>query len=689
MIDYFHEMNDEMKVDILEALFDVVCMKDSWGYWVKMNESAENIMQYNKLMLLGKHDRDLSREYPQFKEFFENIRLTDELTWSNGKLSRFEEQIYDEFGEYKIYEIVKVPSYHPDGSRKSLMLLGQDVTNRRNNEQVLISKIKELADFKFALDQSSIVAITDHRGIITYVNDKFCEISKYQRDELIGNTHSILNSGYHPKKFFEDMWNTIRNGMVWTGEIRNHAKDGFPYWVNTTIVPFVDREGEPYQYIAIRQDITDQIESEKLILHRAYHDELTGLRNRRYFNDEMNKWIEENKDNHQLVLLFMDLNRFKYINDTLGHSMGDLILKDVSKRMLNHLNGKAELYRFAGDEFLIVMKNGSAKDIKEIAAEISALFLEPFFLDKERIYVNASMGVSLYPQDGEDIDTLVKKADSAMYFAKKSGSHDVHFYSFEMYETMIHSMELERALRQAVEEKDFTLHYQPQVELRSNQIIGVEALIRWQHPTLGNIPPAEFIPLAEETGLITPITEWVLETACRQNMIWQQSGVSPLRIGVNISPYVFRKGLVEMVKQVLKETKLDPALLELEITESLMQNPELNIPILKELKTLGLRLSIDDFGTGYSSLAYISHFPIDSLKIDRSFIEEIQKDEGVIVKTIIDMATHLNVSVIAEGIEYEDQLDFLSQLNCSEGQGYFFSRPLPNAKLLELLPKKQ
>ena len=689
MIDYFHEMNDEIKVNILEALFDVVCMKDSWGYWVKMNESAENIMQYNKLMLLGKHDRDLSREYPQFKEFFENIRLTDELTWSNGKLSRFEEQIYDEFGEYKIYEIVKVPSYHPDGSRKSLMLLGQDVTNRRNNEQVLISKIKELADFKFALDQSSIVAITDHRGIITYVNDKFCEISKYQRDELIGNTHSILNSGYHPKKFFEDMWNTIRNGMVWTGEIRNHAKDGFPYWVNTTIVPFVDREGEPYQYIAIRQDITDQIESEKLILHRAYHDELTGLRNRRYFNDEMNKWIEENKDNHQLVLLFMDLNRFKYINDTLGHSMGDLILKDVSKRMLNHLNGKAELYRFAGDEFLIVMKNGSAKDIKEIAAEISALFLEPFFLDKERIYVNASMGVSLYPQDGEDIDTLVKKADSAMYFAKKSGSHDVHFYSFEMYETMIHSMELERALRQAVEEKDFTLHYQPQVELRSNQIIGVEALIRWQHPTLGNIPPAEFIPLAEETGLITPITEWVLETACRQNMIWQQSGVSPLRIGVNISPYVFRKGLVEMVKQVLKETKLDPALLELEITESLMQNPELNIPILKELKTLGLRLSIDDFGTGYSSLAYISHFPIDSLKIDRSFIEEIQKDEGVIVKTIIDMATHLNVSVIAEGIEYEDQLDFLSQLNCSEGQGYFFSRPLPNAKLLELLPKKQ
>lgn len=547
-----------------------------------------------------------------------------------------------------------------------------------------IREIKELRDFKFALDQSSIVAITDQKGIITFANDKFCEISKYSRDELIGKNHRIINSGFHSKDFFANMWMEIQNGRVWAGEIRNRAKDGSIYWMKTTIIPFVDNDGCPYQYISIRQDITEQKKIEEQILYSAYHDDLTGLRNRRCFNEELGQWMMEY---NQMALIFLDLNRFKYINDTMGHGMGDQILRAVSKRLCHHLNSVADLYRFGGDEFIIVLKNCSIDEVKEFSAKVTNILIDPFYIENEKFYLGASVGISLFPIDGTHIETLVKKADSAMYLAKKEGTNAVQFYTIEKYEDITKTMNLERALRQAVIEKDFVLQYQPQFDLVTNRMIGAEALIRWNHPTLGDIPPSDFIPLAEETGLITSITEWVLETACRQNKKWQEGGVNPIRVGVNISSCLFNDCLVSLVTRVLRESKLEPCYLELEITESIMQNPEITIPIINELKGIGVRLSIDDFGTGYSSLAYLRHFPIDSLKIDRSFIEEIEKDNGVIVKTIIDMACHLSVSVIAEGVENKEQLDFLSKLKCNEGQGYYFSRPLSSRELFKILQK--
>ncbi|WP_163183658.1 GGDEF domain-containing phosphodiesterase [Neobacillus sedimentimangrovi] len=542
--------------------------------------------------------------------------------------------------------------------------------------------LKELADIKFALDQSSIVAITDQDGIITYVNETFCKISKYSKNELIGKTHKVVNSGYHTKEFFKEMWNTIQRGEVWKGEIKNKAKDGSFYWVKSTIVPFLDNEGNPHQYISIRQDITKQKEIEEKNFYYVHHDALTGLRNRRCFNKDLSKWITETE---QMALLFLDLNRFKFVNDTLGHSIGDQILRDVAKRLSDHLNGKSELYRFGGDEFIIVIKNRTPDEVRTLANEIIKQLEEPFFHEKEKLYLGAGIGVSFFPDDGNDIESLVIKADMAMYKAKKGGGHFVQFYTSDIYEEMTKTIHLEAELRQALEEEQFKLHYQPQVDISSNKIIGVEALIRWEHPVLGNISPLEFIPIAEETGLIVPITEWVLRTACRQNQRWQESGISPFIIGVNISSSLVNKDLVPMVKRILKETKLKPNYLEIELTESIMQDPKITLPILKELKELGIRISIDDFGTGYSSLAYLRQLPIDRLKIDRSFIDEMKKDNGAIVQAIIDLGTRLCLNVIAEGIETNEQLDLLTQLNCKEGQGYYFSRPLSSNEILTVL----
>jgi diguanylate cyclase (GGDEF)-like protein/PAS domain S-box-containing protein len=690
MLDFVkkHIQDEELFEEIMSAVMDLVCLKKWDGTWNEANEKILKLLKLDKSHLLGKKDGELASLYPQYKEFFVNSSNTDQQTWTTGKMMRFENRFYNPSGKLTIYRIIKIPLYYEDGSRKALLILGRDVTFEKSNEFQLAETIKQLEDFKFALDQSSIVAITDCRGKITYVNDTFCKISKYSRSELIGRDHRILNSSYHPKEFFRNMWKTIGNGKVWMGELRNKAKDGSFYWVKTTIVPFLNEKNKPYQYIAIRQDITEQKQISEQFIHNAYHDDLTGLPNRRCFKEEIGQWISQKKAGDQLALVFLDLNRFKYINDSFGHHYGDQLIQDVSKRLYGYLEEKASLYRFSGDEYIIVLKNKTREEVDAFIEEIIALFLVPFYLKKERIYLSASFGVSLCPQDGLDVETLVKKADSAMYTAKKKGINTIQYYNSDMSKHMTKAMRIESALKHAVENEEFVLYYQPLVDMITNNIIGAEALIRWEHPTLGLIPPSEFIPLAEETGLIVPITEWVLMTACEQNRKWQDRGLAKMCIGVNISTCLFEEGLISMIQSALNKSRLHPSDLDIEITESSMQTPEIATPILKELKKLGVRLSVDDFGTGYSSLASLKDFPIDTLKIDRSFINEFQVNNGAIVKMIINMAFHLNVSVVAEGIETVEQLQFLSELNCDIGQGYLFSKPIPSKEFSELLQKQ-
>lgn len=673
-------------VDILTSIMDFVYLKNPDEKLLAANNYAQELFGLNEVQWVGKKAYELANLLSYSTLFHVNSEVTDEQVWKNRMVTQYEKEIYN-YGEgFKTFSIIKMPLYFENGNKKALLVMGKDITLEKNNQNKLTNTIKELADFKYALDQSSIVATTDYRGRITYVNDTFCEISKYTREELIGKDHRILNSGHHSKQFFKNMWESIKAGECWKGEIKNKAKDGSFYWVKTTIIPFTNAEGVPYQYIAIRQDITEQKLNEERIYYNAYYDELTGLRNRRYFRKEISQRITDNTS--KTAFMFLDLNRFKYINDTLGHSIGDKILQSVSKRLLKHLDGKADLYRFGGDEFIIVCKYTFIAEVESFIEGLISLFSAPVYLNKEVIYLNTSVGVSLFPEDGKDTETLIKKADSAMYIAKKKGNNKVQFYTDDLYENSNRNLKIESALRHAIEFNEFVLHYQPQVDLRSKEIIGVEALLRWEHPTLGNIPPSEFIPIAEETGLIFPISEWVLETACKQHYQLQKSSFSRIRIGINISAVLISDTLVSMVNRILKKTQLEPRYLELEITESVMQDSEVAIPILQDLKSLGIRLSIDDFGTGYSSLAYIRDFPIDSLKIDRGFIEQITNDNGAIVKMIITMASLLKVNVIAEGIETNKQLDFLIQTGCDEGQGYLFNRPLPYSEIKRILVKE-
>lgn len=680
-----YKIDENELSNILTSITDFACLKDGTGQWVDVNQAVHRLFDVQKEELIGKSDQELAKMLPQFKDIFEDCIISDEETWEKKVITEFEWEFYNKDGVHLIFKVYKIPFYHQDGSRKAILMLGQEITFSKLKELELNTTIKELADFKFALDASSIVATTDHKGIITYVNDKFCEISKYSRDELLGKDHRIINSEYHSKAYIREMWKTIQSGNVWSGEFKNRAKDGTFYWVKTTIVPFLDSNEKPYQYMAIRQDITKQKEIGEQILFNAYHDELTGLRNRRCFREEITEWIAESKENSRLALIFLDLNRFKYINDTLSHLVGDQLLIDVTNRLNENLSHQADLYRFGGDKFIVVFKDHSKEAVEKFVQKILNLFLYPFYLQEQRLYLTASLGVSLYPDDGQDAGNLLKKADSAMYLAKEHGNNEYQFYPSGTSRHLSKRMNMESDLRHAVKEKQFLLYYQPKVDLASGQIIGAEALIRWNHPTKGMVPPSEFIPLAEETGLIIPMTEWVMEEACRQTQKWKTAGYTNLQMGVNISSTLFKKDLVGMVIDLLAKTDLHPSYLELEITESSMQTPQLTIPILKEIKKLGVSLSIDDFGTGYSSLAHLRDFPIDCLKIDRSFVEEMSTSGGAIVEMIINMATYLHVSVVAEGIETVDQLDYLKKLGCEEGQGYLFSRPVPVEEFEKLL----
>jgi diguanylate cyclase (GGDEF)-like protein/PAS domain S-box-containing protein len=566
-------------------------------------------------------------------------------------------------------------------------LINQTLTEDNSD---LYSYIKELGDYKFALDQGSIMATTDANGKITYVNEQFCEVSKYSRNELIGQTHQMLNSGLHSKHFFKNLWGTIKSGKVWRGDIRNKAKDNSYFWLSCTIIPILDEQGEIQRYISIRTDITERKELEEQAAFFAYYDDLTGLPNRRKFNKDLSEKMNslQNGKEAELSVIFLDLDRFKYINDTKGHTFGDFVLKTVVHLMAGQLGSKARMYRLGGDEFTIIFESSSYREIQQQANRLLTLFKSPLLFADEEFFLSLSMGISVYPFHGDNIEMLVKNADVAMYRAKDIGGNRVEYYSNDLSEDIQKEMSLENELRKAIDREEFTLVYQPKMNLKTNQISGLEALIRWNHPDIGHISPAEFIPLAEKTGLIIPISEFVIRTVSKHILEWKEAGLPLLRVAINISPILFvEHNLANTISQVFNQSTITPSNLELEITESAMVDPFRAHKTLSQLKALGLHISIDDFGTGYSSLSHLKRFPIDTLKIDCSFIGEIGKSEAddALVKTIIDIAHNLKLNVVAEGIETREQLNFLSKYQCSEGQGYLFYRPLSNPELKELL----
>jgi diguanylate cyclase (GGDEF)-like protein len=413
----------------------------------------------------------------------------------------------------------------------------------------------------------------------------------------------------------------------------------------------------------------------------AYYDDLTELPNRRLFDERLNFFLHQADENgKQLAVMFFDLDRFKSVNDIFGHTIGDRLLKDVGQRVKTHLGSVGTLFRMGGDEFTIILPDITRDAAKELADHLVNLMASPFRIEGYEICVTPSIGISLYPEDAENAELLLRNTDAAMYRAKNQGKNNYQFFIPEINESISRRVQLEKDLHKALENKEIVLYYQPQVDIRSGEINGIEALVRWQHPDLGLISPGEFIPLAEESGLIIPLGEWVLRSACNQMKNWQKAGNPLLRVAVNLSARQFQQGnLADTVTKVLQETGLDPQYLELEITESMaIHDADFTITKLQQLKQIGIQISMDDFGTGYSSLSYLKMFPIDKLKIDKSFVDDISidQDNEIMIKTIITMAHNLKLNVIAEGVETEEQLIFLKEEKCDEFQGYLFSKPL-------------
>lgn len=824
---------------------------------------------------------------------------------------------------------IQTQSLSIENERYKVLLL-KGLAEEKSRMEQLSTISKELADIKLALDESTIVAITDSKGIITFVNHKFCALSKYKEEELIGQNHSILNSGYHSKEFFRDMWRTIGKGEIWKGEIQNKTKDGSLYWVDTTIVPFINENGKPYQYVSIRTDITKRVHMDREIQealkmdfthtiknlqngifkirrdedgnflytiaegklleeigltsdllynktpydvfshdiahikhvhyekafqgHRvnyeielhgrpvsievsplkqgdtvielvasvqdiselrltqkelqvnqqhyqslfehsqdyvivyhtdgriidmnpkmlkllglsketiqnltvddmisekyekmrygyfekaiqghpqnfemniinkfgekmcfnvtllpiilegqikgvysirrditeqkkiqernaylAHHDELTKLPNRRWMEQKLHETLRHAEQNYQkLAVLFIDLDRFKSINDTLGHLIGDRLLEFLSERLLESINQEEQFAaRISGDEFMILCPViAQDEDAIQTANKLLHKLMAPFYIEDHELFVSASIGISIYPADGTSAIDLMKKADRALYRAKELGRNIYQLYDDSMNERNYQSFLLERDLRKAIINNEFIAHFQPRVDALTGEIIGAEALIRWLHPKAGLISPGEFIPLAEETGLIIPLGKWMKRRVCEQLAAWREAGIPLIPISVNISSQRFlQSDFSKEVRELLFKYQLEGKWLEFEITEnSLMKHEEYILQTLYELKDNGVKIYIDDFGTGYSSFHYLKAFKLDGIKIDRSFIQNIshQSENAGITSTMIKMAQHLRMNVIAEGVETEEELSFLLEQNCHHVQGFYFGKP--------------
>jgi len=577
----------------------------------------------------------------------------------------------------RAYEVHFSPAFDAGNQVNGLIGVALDITFRHAAEaemQKLSSAVQQTADC---------VMITDKNGVIEYVNHAFETTTGYSRDEALGKKPSIIRSGIQGGEFFRRLWQTILAGDTFCEVFVNRKKDGQLYYEEKTITPLKSAHGEITHFIATGKDISERMQAQERLQYLAHHDALTGLPNRVLFLDRLNQSLIRARWNQRVVaVLFLDLDRFKNINDTLGHDTGDRCLQGMAVRLQECVRTGDTVARLGGDEFAILLEDiAAAEDVSHVAAKILAAFARVFEIAGREFYVTASIGISLYPNDGNDAQALVKNADAAMYRAKDLGKNTYQFYSADMSAHAFERLTLETSLRHALERNEFVLHYQPQIALDSGAVVSVEALLRWQHPEFGLLGPAQFISVAEETGMIVPIGEWVVQTACAQVKAWESAGLGKLRVAVNVSARQFNEPtFVDTILRLLETTRFDASRLEIEITESvIMKNAHVTIERLRVLHAMGVRFAVDDFGTGYSSLSYLRRFAVHTLKIDQSFTREVIGDQGnaEIVKTIIAMAHGLKLTVIAEGVETREQLLFLRSHGCDAVQGYLSSRPMP------------
>lgn len=527
------------------------------------------------------------------------------------------------------------------------------------------------------------VLVTDTQGLIVHVNRAFMEITGYQCEDVMGQRPSLFKSGRHSAHFYQQMFQALESTGEWSGEIWNRRKSGeiYPQWQTIRVIH--DDQGQVSHYVAVFSDISAMKNSEHELAHLAHHDPLTDLPNRLLFTDRAEQALASAQVHKRgCALLLMDLDHFKIINDSLGHNVGDQLLKLVAERLSGLFGPGVTLARLGGDEFAVLAEScPQVVQAAALAQRMLNVMKEPFIFDGNQLFISASIGISLFPSDALSAEQLLRNADSALFKAKSAGREGYALYTEELTAHAQHRVEIAGELRRALDQYELRVYYQPVHDLNDSRLVGVEALVRWQHPERGLVPPGEFIPIAERTGLIADIDAWVMDQACRQMCQWLADG-APLRfIAINVSSRLFaRRELYEQVAQVLHTTGLDPAFLELEVTESaVMDDPEVALEQLHRLRELGLRLAIDDFGTGYSSLLRLKRLPVQKLKIDQGFVAGLpwDEDDAAIVRVVIALAKSMGMQVHAEGIEQVEQARFLLDQECDMGQGYWFGRPMP------------
>ena len=673
--------NERVEADVTTRVEGVVCF-DRWGKIKTCNSaiieifgySAEELADLNIMALIAKSDATGT-------EFSFSTLIT-----RNG--GRYSHVVQELIGKHKCGSVCIIDLSIVELKLDHVTLfvgIILDTTRRKQSEKEL-----SLA-YKVFENMGEAISVTDSDNNYISVNPAFTKITGYTPEEVIGKNPSFMASGRHDREFYQSMWESINTNGYWQGEIWNRRRNAeiYPKWLS--IVAVKDTQEKLQNYIAVFSDSSERKAAADRIYYMAHYDALTGLPNRALLHDRiLHAIVSAPRLKNKVAILFLDLDRFKNINDTLGHSIGDLLLQSVTERLTACLRSSDTVARLGGDEFIIVIPDlHDASYAATVAQKILDSITMPYVIRDIELHTSVSIGISIYPDDGTANEELIANADVAMYRAKEVGRNNFQFFTPEMNNRSFERLTLENKLRRALERQEFVIYYQPQVNSKTGQIVGAEALVRWQHPEMGLVSPGMFIPIAEDSGLIVRIGEWVFREVCRQAKTWQDEGITPIPVAVNLSAVQFRQNnLVEMVANTLKETGLEPEYLELEITESgIMQNSETAVNTLHLLKQMGLKLSVDDFGTGYSSLSYLKKFPIDKLKIDQSFVRDIttDQDDASIVIAIIGMANSLKLSVIAEGVETIDQLSFLNANGCFETQGYYFSTPLPADKFRLLL----
>lgn len=668
--------NREILLAIMNNSTSVIALKDLAGRYEFVNHEFEKFFGLESKDVLGKTDTQvMSRKIAddfRAKEL-DVVRLRTAL--------EFEDHLTFSSGRERFLHSIRFPLLTEDGVVYSICTQSADVTEHKHAEDQL-----RLAARVFDRSGEGIVVTDAHQRILT-VNNAFTQVTGYTSEEAIGSTPKMMASGKQDATFYKSMWQHLGTHGWWQGEVWNKRKTGeiYPEWL--TINAVHDPEGNVINYVGIFSDISVVKESQRKVEFLATHDELTGLPNRALFLDRLRQAIAHSERTEStFAVLFIDLDNFKVINDSMGHAAGDDLLKEISSRLRECVRGGDTVARFGGDEFALLIEEASVAEAEMTAHRIADAMLRPHPIGRQNVYPGASIGICLYPNDGVDPETLLKNADSAMYHAKDGGKRGHHFFTDELKRVADERLKLETELRGAIERDELFLVYQPQVDIGSGRLVGVEALARWNHPIEGLIPPSKFIPLAEMTGIIDRLGEWVAATACKQMAAWVKQGQDIPRVSINVSPYQFRRSNIPaMMLRLLSQYGLDAGRVMLELTESaLAEDTEQAQQALQELKSLGIRLSIDDFGTGYSSLAYLRRLPIYELKIAQNFVVDIAHDADAqaIAKTILLMAQALGFTVVAEGIETEEQLAVLRNAGCDIGQGYLFSHPLRQEELV-------